>query len=149
MTKSVAKPSPPATRADASSYDVDPGKGWVLFAGVMLGVVGVLNLIAGIAAVDNSQFYIRDVDFVLADLRTFGWALIVVGALQLLASFGVFRQSEAARWAGIAFAGANMVLQFFFLPAHPVASVMIFFVDVIIIFGLLTYGGRDRYSLRG
>ena len=26
---------------------------------------------------------------------------------------------------------------------------MVFFVDVIIIFGLLTYGGRDRYSLRG
>jgi hypothetical protein len=26
-------------------------------------------------------------------------------------------------------------------------AIMVFFVDVIIIFGLLTYGGRDRHNL--
>jgi len=149
MTKPIGTPPVPASRADASSYDVDPGKGWVLFAGLMLGIVGVLNLVAGIAAVDNSQFYVREVEFVLADLKTFGWFLIVVGALQLLTSVGIFLQSEAARWAGVIFVGLNMILQFFFLPAHPIMALMIFFVDVIILFGLLTYGGRDRHSLQG
>jgi len=42
-----------------------------------------------------------------------------------------------------------MILQFFFLPAYPFGSIMIFFVDVIVIWGLLMYGGSDRRSLRG
>jgi hypothetical protein len=143
------KPAIPKRMADASSYEVDPGKGWVLFAGVMLGVVGVLNLIAGIAAIDNAQFYVRDVQFVFADLKTFGWILTVLGALQLLVSFGIFRNSDAARWAGIALAAVNMCSHFFFLTAYPFGAVMVFFVDVIIIWGLMMYGGSDRRSLQG
>src|SRR4051794_8304573 len=147
--KTAARPPIPMRMADESSYAVDPGKGWILFAGIMLGLVGVLNLITGIAAIDGSQFFVRDAKFVISDLKTFGWFLTVVGALQLVTSVGVFRNSEPARWAGIGFAGANLIIQFLFLPAHPAASLMIFFVDVIILFGLLTYGGRDRRSLRG
>ena len=47
------------------------------------------------------------------------------------------------------FAGANMLVQALVLPAQPVWAIMIFFVDVIIIFGLLTFGGRDRHNLGG
>ena len=148
-TSSGEQPRFTVRSADDPTYDVDPGKGWILFAGIMLGIVGALNVIFGIAAVDDSRFFVRDVEFVISDLQTWGWFLIVVGAAQLLASVGVFRMSEAARWAGIAFASINIVVQFLVLPAHPVWALMVFFVDVIIIFGLLTYGGRDRHSLRG
>jgi len=148
-TRSPARPEIPMRMADEASYTVDPGKGWILFAGVMLGIVGVLNLITGIAAIDGSQFFVRNAKFVFSDLHTLGWFLTIVGALQIVTSVGVFLNSEAARWAGVVFAGANLILQFFFLPAHPGASLLIFFVDVIILFGLLTYGGNDRRSLRG
>ena len=33
------------------------------------------------------------------------------------------------------------------MPAYPLWAVMVFMVDVIIVFGLLSYGGRDRRSL--
>jgi hypothetical protein len=147
MTKT--KPEIPKRMADDSSYEVDPGKGWILFAGIMLMVVGVLNLLAGIAAVDNSTIYTRNIEFVFTDLKTLGWVLIVLGAAQLLAGIGVFRESELARWAGIGFAALNLLAQFVLLPAHPGWTLTIFFLDIIIIFGLLTYGGRDRRSLRG
>jgi hypothetical protein len=139
----------PRPLGDASTYDVDPGRGWVLFAGVMLGVVAVLNLVAGISAISNANFYVRDVEFVFSDLKTWGWILAVLGALQLLTSVGIFLNSDAARWAGIAFAGLNMIAQFFFLPAYPFGAIMLFFVDVIVVWGLLMYGGSDRRSLRG
>ena len=42
-----------------------------------------------------------------------------------------------------------MLVQFLAIASHPFLSIMIFFVDVIIIWGLLTYGGKDRYSLAG
>jgi hypothetical protein len=147
MTK--VTPEIPMRLADESSYDVDPGKGWVLFAGVMLVVVGALNLVAGIAAVDDSRFFVRDVEIVVTNLQTLGWVLIVLGALQLLTGIGVFLESELARWGGIGFASLNLVAQFILLPAHPGWTMIIFFVDIIIIFGLVTYGGRDRHSLRG
>ena len=133
--------------ADDPTYDVDPGKGWILFAGIMLAIIGTINVVFGIAAVSDSEFYVRDVEFVISGLKTWGWFLIVIGAAQLLTAVGVFRLSEAARWAGIAFASANIIVQFLVLPAHPVSALMIVFVDIIIIFGLLTYGGRDRHSL--
>ena len=133
--------------ADDPTYDVDPGRGWVLFAGVMLSIIGVLNLVYGIAAISDSTFYVRDVKYVIGDLKTWGWFLTILGAVQLVTAVGVFRASEAARWAGVVFAAANMIVQFFVLPAQPVWAIMVFFVDVIIIFGLLTYGGRDRHNL--
>ena len=89
----------------------------------------------------------RDVEYVIADLKTWGWFLAVLGVAQLITAVGVFRASEAARWAGVVFAAGNMIVQFLVLPAQPVWAIMVFFVDVIIIFGLLTYGGRDRHNL--
>jgi hypothetical protein len=156
MSDGQSTPTAPATQpriavrpADDPAYQVDPGHGWVLFAGLMLALVGVLNIVYGIAAVSNSKFYVRDVTFVLGNLNTWGWCLIVLGAVQLVVAVGIWRASEAARWLGVAFAAANMIVQFFVLPAHPAWALMVFFVDVIVIFGLLTYGGRDRWSLAG
>jgi hypothetical protein len=131
------------------TYDVDPGRGWILFAGVMLSIVGVLNLIYGIAAIDNSTFFVKDTKYIFGNLNTWGWILTIVGVVQLITAVGVFISSEWGRWLGILAAGANMIVQFIFIADHPGLSIMIFFVDVIIIFGLLTYGGRDRDSLAG
>ena len=110
-------------------------------------LAGVLNLVYGIAAIGDSQFYVRDVKYVIGDLKTWGWFLTILGAVQVITAIGVFRASEAARWLGIGFAAANMIVQFLVLPAQPVWAIMVFFIDVIIIFGLLTYGGRDRHNL--
>lgn len=146
-TSAGAKPRFTVRSADDPTYDVDPGKGWVLFAGIMLAIVGALNVIFGIAAVSDSEFFVGDVEFVISSLKTWGWFLIVVGVAQLLVSVGIFRLSEAARWAGVAFASINILVQFLVMPAYPVWGLMVFFVDVIVIFGLVTYGGRDRHSL--
>ena len=112
-----ATPRFTARPADDPTYDVDPGKGWVLFAGIMLGLVGVLNVIYGIGAISDSRFYVRDVAYVLGDLNTWGWFLTVVGAVQLIASAGVFMNTEWGRWLGIAFAAINGFIQFLVMPA--------------------------------
>jgi hypothetical protein len=150
--ESTATAPPPrraARPADDPTYNVDPGKGWLLFAGIMLALIGALNLVYGIAAISDSTFYVQDVEFVFADLKTFGWCLTVIGAAQLAAAIGIWRLTEWGRWLGIACAVLNAFLQFLVLPASPVWAIMVFFVDIIIVFGLLTYGGRDRWSLAG
>jgi hypothetical protein len=90
---------------------------------------------------------VRDVEYVLGDLKLWGWFLTVVGVAQVVTAVGVFGAAEWARWAGIFFASCNILVQFLILPAYPAWAIMVFFVDVIIIFGLVNYGGRDRRSL--
>jgi hypothetical protein len=78
----------PASRPSKSAYEIE-GQGWVLFAGIMILVVGLMNVIYGIAAIDNSTFFVQDARYVvLNDLNTWGWILLVVGIVQLVAACG-------------------------------------------------------------
>ena len=77
------------------------------FASVMLALVGALNLIDGIAAVADSKFFTANATFVLSDLNTLGWALIVIGSVQALTAIGVWMRTTGARWIGVAFAAST------------------------------------------
>jgi hypothetical protein len=135
--------------ADPSTYHVDPGRPWLIFAGVMLAIVGVLNLVYGIAMIGESTFFVAETKFVLANLNFWGWVLTCLGAAQLVTVAGLYMQQEWARWLGILFAALNMIANFLAIASAPVLVMLLFFVDVIIIWGLFTYGGRDRYNLAG
>jgi hypothetical protein len=132
---------------DPSTYDVDPGRGWITFAGAMLALGGVLNLVYGFAAVGNSHVYIRNVDYVIGDLKTWGWLRVATGVAQIVVALGIWAATEWGRWLGVLVAGINVIVQFLALPSAPGQAIIMFFVDVIVIYGLLTYGGRDRESL--
>src|SRR3954464_9841095 len=74
------------------------GLGWLFFAGTMVGIVGVLNFIYGIAAISNSKFFARDVTYVITGLNTWGWLLLCLGVVQMIASVGILVQTKGARW---------------------------------------------------
>jgi hypothetical protein len=133
--------------ADDPTYHVDPGRGWVLFAGIVLGVAGVLNVVFGIAAVSKSNFYVSGAQYVIGNLSSLGWLLLVVGAVQVCVAFGIWAAAEWARWLGVLSAMANMLIQFLAFANSPGLGLAMFMVDVIVIYGLLTYGGRDRRYL--
>ena len=61
------------------------GAGRVAFAGVFLIVVGVLNLIYGIGALDNANIFVNDTRFIFTNLNTLGGVLIVVALIPLTA----------------------------------------------------------------
>ena len=131
------------SRSSAGYYDDGSGEGWLTFAGVMLMIVGIINLIGGIAAVDNANFYIGSAQFVASDLNTWGWVVLITGSVQVLAAFGIWARNQLSRWLGVLFASLNMVAQFLLFPAQPLWSLMIIAVDTLIIYGLVVYGGRE------
>ena len=132
-----------STRGD-DVYDADRGLGWVVFAGIMLSIVGILNIVYGIAAIDSSTVFTANAKYVITDLNTWGWVLLGVGAIQFLGAFGIWAGSEWGRWVGIISAGCNAILQMFFIPALPLLSVTLFAVDILVIYGLVAYGGHRR-----
>jgi hypothetical protein len=128
-------------RVDTQEYDV-AGGGWITFAAIMLGLAGTFNVLEGILAIANSRVYTNHQTFVFSDLNTWGWIVLFLGAFQLLAAFSLFGGSEIARWFGVFVAGVNAIGQLYYVPAFPIWSLMLFSVDILIIYGLVAYAGH-------
>ena len=122
------------------------GHGLILFASVLLLVIGCFNLIDGIAAVARSHVFIANAHYVFGDLRTWGWITLIIGALQLLAAAGVLAGNQLARWFAVAVVGLNAIGQMFFIPAYPFWSLIIIAVDVVALWGLCAYGSRQNVT---
>ncbi len=122
------------------------GSGWLLFAGIMILTVGVLNIIWGIAAIGSSSFFVEDTRYIFSELNTWGWIVLIIGALQLAAAFSIWAGGTFGRWFGIAAATVNAIVALLTIPAYPFWSLAIFAVDVLVIYGLAAYGGDRRVT---
>ncbi len=72
-------------------YDDSHSQGLVTFAGVMIMIAAVLNTLYGIAAIDKASFFVNDAKYVFADLKTFGWFVLVLGVVQFFAALAIWR----------------------------------------------------------
>jgi hypothetical protein len=138
MTSAAMRPT---TRRE---YATGRGYGLVLFAGVLLLVVGFWNLIYGIAAIANSHVFVANAHYVFGNLKTWGWITLIFAILLLLAGVGVMAGNQLARWFGVAVVGLNAIDQMFFIPAYPFWSLMIIAADVVALYGLCAYGSREN-----
>lgn len=138
--------TPPAGDTVSQRPARDPieeeGAGWVMFAGIMLAIVGVMNFIYGIAAIDSANFYVNDAKYVFSDLNTWGWVIMLIGIIQFAAAFSIWNRTSWGRWIGIGSASLNSIAQLMFLPAYPFLALALFTIDILIIYGLIAYGGR-------
>ena len=141
---SVETPSEaPGTGPSAADGPFEPiGAGWLTFAGLILAIGGTMNVIGGIGAIDDANFYVGNAQFLISDLSTWGWVLLITGAAQVLTAFGLWARNQFARWLGVGFASLNSLAQLLMIPAYPLWSLALFTVDILIIYGLIVYGGR-------
>jgi magnesium-transporting ATPase (P-type) len=130
-------------RYTTPSYEDSHGSGWITFAGIMMMVVGIMNVIGGIAAIDNANVYVNNAHYVFSDLNTWGWVILITGAAQILTALGIWARNQFARWLGVLFVSLNALGQLLFLPSFPLWSLALFAVDVLIIYGLVAYGDRE------
>ena len=125
-----------------ASYSRDQGEGWMTFAGIMIIVLGVLNLIWGIAAIGRSSFFVVDTKIIFDDVRTWGWITLIIGVVQLFVGLGIFSRNQAARWAGVGIAGLNLIAALASIRAYPFWALVVIGIDVAVIYGLTAYGQR-------
>jgi hypothetical protein len=118
--------------------------GWVTFAGVMLFIVGVLNVIYGIAAIGDSSFFVQDQKYILSNLNTWGWVTLILGLFQLFAAFSLWSGGLYGRIFAIVAASLSAIAALLSIPAYPFWSLAIFAIDIIIIHQVARYGGAER-----
>jgi hypothetical protein len=123
-------------------YAEPKGVGWVTFAAIMLGLVGVWNVFDGIAAISSAHVYTAYNAYIFSDLNTWGWIVLILGIVQGLAALSILSGSEWGRWFGIVAASVNALGQLAFIPVYPWWGLTMFALDVLIIYALAVYGGR-------
>jgi hypothetical protein len=141
----------PGTEYSAATYTPRPEPtgwvGWVLFAGIMLFMVGAFQIIAGLVALFNDKYYlVTSSKLVLQmDYTAWGWAHLILGAVAILAGLGCIAGKTWARVVGIGFAFVSALANIGFLGAYPVWSVIMITVDVLAIYALAVHGREVRY----
>jgi hypothetical protein len=126
------------------------GSGRVVFAGVFLLVVGTINIIYGIGALDNANVFVNDKRFILDNLNTLGWVLIVLGVFQLTGGFSLLSGNTYGRVIGIIAGSLGAIGALLSIGgAYPWWSLCVFFLCVYIVYGIFVYGDDERSAATG
>jgi len=110
--------------------------GWWIFAGVLLAIGGILNVIYGIAAIGDSKFFTANATYIISSLHTWGWVTLILGVLELIAAFSLFAGGGFGRWVGIFSAGLASIAALLSIPAYPFWSLCVFALSIIIVYEL-------------
>ena len=138
---STSGSDPRSTRGEDSVR----GVGSAFFVGILLLIVGTLNVFYGIAAVANSSFYVAEERYVFGSLHTWGWITIILGVIQFTAAFSLFAGNVYGRVIGIiaATVGAFEALANVGGP-HPWWSLGVFAICLWVIHGLFVLGEPEK-----
>jgi hypothetical protein len=117
------------------------GVGRALFVGILLMVAGVLNVIYGIAAVANSSFYVAGDRYIFSSVHTWGWITIILGVIELTASFSLLAGNAYGRVIGLIAATLGAIGALMNVGgSHPWWSLGVFAVCLWCIHGLIVLG---------
>lgn len=120
--------------------------GWVIFAGVIMIIMGAFHAITGIVAILDPGFYVVGQDglVVSANYNAWGWLHVGVAIVVVLAGFGVLAGQTWARVVGIVMAVLSAIVNLAFLPAYPVWATIIIALDVVVVYALAVHGGEAK-----
>ena len=110
--------------------------GWWVFAGTLLLIAGVLNIIWGIGAIGDAKFFIANQKYIVSSLHTWGWVTLILGVIELIAGFSLFSGGGFGRWVGIFAAALASISALLSIPAYPFWSLCVFALSLIILYEL-------------
>jgi hypothetical protein len=124
------------------------GTGRVVFAAILLLVVGTLNVLYGFGALDEANIFVNDTRFILDDLNTLGWVLIILGVVQLIGGFSLMAGNAFGRVIGIIGGSLGAIGALLSIGgAYPWWSLGIFVLCIYVVHGIVVYG-EDENTVR-
>jgi hypothetical protein len=126
------------------------GFGWKVFAGIMILIVGVLNVFDGLVGL-TQQNYVKQFTNgqlpITNNVKTWSWVVLILGIIMILAGFLIFSGNMFGRVVGILVAALNLFVQLAYLNHNTFWSFTMILIDILVIYGLAAHGGRlDQWS---
>lgn len=132
--------------------DEDRGRGWLLFAGIVLLTAGVMRFFDALWAFRYHGAIPENLQNAIFghSLSTYGWLWLVVAIVVFLSGLAVVSRSQMAEWTGQTarwigvFAG--FVVSFtaiWWMPYYPVWSLLYIGIGVLVIYALVAHGQRQ------
>jgi hypothetical protein len=126
-----------------------PVSGWavggIAFAATVLTIIGVFQIIAGLVAIFNDDFYVVTQNYTFdLDTSAWGWIHLLLGILLVGTGWGLF---SGATWAGvtaIVLASLSAIANFFFIPYYPFWSIVLIALDIWVIWAITRPGTLER-----
>jgi len=123
----------------------EPVSGWAIggltFAATMLVLIGIFQVIAGLVAIFNDDFYVLTQNYTFdLDVSGWGWIHLIIGIAVILVGYFLY---AGATWAGvtaIVLAVLSAVSNFFFIPYYPFWSILVIALAVWVIWALTRPG---------
>ena len=121
------------------------GTGRATFAAILLLIVGTMNVVYGIGALDSANIFVGEKRFILDDLNTLGWVLIVLGLLQFTGGFSLLIGNTYGRVIGIMAGSLGAIGALLSIGgANPWWSLVSFVLCVCIVHGIIVLGEDER-----
>jgi hypothetical protein len=121
--------------------------GGITFAACILTLIGAFQVIGGLVAIIDDEFYVvtRNYTFDL-DTTAWGWIHLLFGLLLIATSLGLFARQTWAGVTAIVLAGLSALANFFFVPYYPFWAILVIALDVWVIWALTRPGALDTWT---
>ncbi len=122
------------------------GEGWIVFAGVILMLAGVMKIFDAIWAFSYHGVVVVNLQGAVLghNLKTYGWVDVVVAAILILCAFAVLANMPVGRWIGIVAAAIAAIDAIWWMPFYPVWGFVYIVIALLVIYALAVYGGEQE-----
>ena len=125
------------------------GTGRVIFAACLLLIVGLVNIVYGIGALDDANVMVNDTRLVFSNLSTYGWVLILLGLFQVTGGFSLMMGNAYGRVIGIIAGSLGALAALVAIGgAFPWWNLGVFFLCVYVVHGIMIFGEDERTEVR-
>jgi len=115
--------------------------GGVMFAAVMMILIGIFQAIAGLTAIIDDDFFVRTPNYTFdLDTTAWGWIHLLLGILVLLAGLALLAQKAWGGMVALTLAVLSAVANFFFIPYYPFWTIVEIALAVWVIWALTRPG---------
>src|SRR5512132_821909 len=115
--------------------------GFILFAAIMMIMVGVFEAIQGLVGIFENEFYVATRNYLFQfDATTWGWIHLLLGLLVAFAGWGLLSGRTWARTVAIFLAVLSATANFLFVPYYPFWSLLLVTLNILVIWAITAHG---------
>jgi hypothetical protein len=120
--------------------------GWIVFAGIMMVMLGTFHIIDGLIALFNDEYFLvaKSGLTVHVDYTVWGWVHLIGGVIVIVAGVGLFSGQVWARFIAVPIAMLSALVNIAFLSAYPIWSTIMITIDILVIWAVTVHGGELR-----